>query len=118
MRASGTDATGADYQGCKIQINTSGATSSIGDANAPYLAITELDAGTTGTNYSAFIDIINPFAASRTTMFMSNTSIVSNGAFQSVVGGNTHTLATSYDGFTVYSSAGTFSGNIKVYGYK
>jgi hypothetical protein len=118
MRASGTDATGGDYQGCKIQINTSGSISSIADASAAFLAVTELDAGTAGTGYSAFIDMINPFVASVTTMFMNNTSIVSTGAFQSIVGGNTHNVATSYDGFTIYSSAGTFSGDIRVYGYK
>lgn len=116
LRAAGTDSV-ASYYGMKLTVNTAGSVGSYGDANAQYLAIVTTDSAATSTNYSAFIDIIDPFKTSSTTLFMNNTGLDNAGNSMSYFGGNAHYVSTSYDGFTIYASTGTFSGNIRVYGY-
>lgn len=116
LRASGTNST-VSYYGMKLQVNTAGGVGSYGDNGANWIGMFDMDSGATSTLYSSFTDIINPFVNTKTTFFMNNTNVDGGGNPKSVFGGNFHDVSASYDGFHIYSTAGTFSGNIRVYGY-
>jgi hypothetical protein len=69
-------------------------------------------------DYSSSIiwDIIEPFkAASRTNYFGNYTAVASTNNEMGIVNGF-HTITDSYDGFSF--SCGTFTGTIRVYGYR
>jgi hypothetical protein len=108
----GTDATGTNYNYAGYY---GGNTS----------AITRINGATT----DAFF-IINPVSGAREfiTMDITNANVavptrIICDAWQGTAQdrfslGCSHSLSTSYDGFTFYTSAGTLSGTISVYGYK
>lgn len=116
LRASGSDNT-SSYYGMKCSINASGTVAAYGDNNSSFVVVTGLDAGNTITSYHTFTDIINPFVNNRTTFSMNNVGHDPDGTILAVMGGNFHNVSQSFDGFTIYASAGTFSGTIRVYGY-
>jgi len=60
--------------------------------------------------------IWRPFAAEKTS-FWNNTAATASNAYLSIRTG-THNQATSYDGFTIYQASGTFSGTLRIYGYR
>lgn len=117
LRVNGTDST-SSYFGTKISVNDSGTVGAYGDVNASALAMFSIDSANTGTVYSIFTDLINPFATSVTTFFMNNNGVSNAGTFNAYIGGGYHNVSTSYDGFTIYPEAGTVSGTVRVYGMK
>ena len=72
----------------------------------------------TGTNFnSAYLQINKPFLTRFTTMH--NSLVASDGSnLFSQVGGASHSVATSFDAINLFTTTGTFSGEIAVYGYR
>ena len=110
MRASGTDASGANYMGnwwsfANTATNRFWSTST----SAPELF----------DNYAnyAIIDIFEPNNAAFTSVYStaSNYGSGNNAAFNP--GAGTHGLANAYDGITFTRSAGNFGSTIQIYGY-
>jgi hypothetical protein len=109
MRLSGTDASGAGtYRRQRWAVS---------DATFLYEATTDTSFSNIGYIRTArgesVIDLFNPAKAE-------NTNLISSGGtfnFITSISGD-HNVATAYDGFTIYPSTGTFTGIVRVYGYK
>jgi hypothetical protein len=106
MRVSGTDATGSNY-------STFGRNMGAVDPNINATSETSFEVGPISSTLGGggYIWLYNPFAATATTF----TAAMTRHNLMLVTGGP-HTLNTSYDSFTIFPTAGTFSGNISVYG--
>jgi len=100
------------YYNANAGVTYAGAAFVGGASNAANWA--SLGSGFVGNGLQANIELQNPFAAKYTFMQASALSLV----FATPVIGY-HGLATSYSGFTISASTGTFTGGtIAVYGYK
>lgn len=74
--------------------------------------------GNDTTLSSISIDVLKPFAAKKTTM--NGTSVGLTTGFSNVAGHALNSLfdaATSFDGFSIYPSASTVNGVVRIYGY-
>lgn len=65
-------------------------------------------------NAYGVLDVSNPFAAAQSSYICISQDPVSNAGLDFRCGNNTN--ATSYDGISLFTSSGTFSGSIRVYG--
>ena len=109
LRASGTDSTTNYY--AKLIYSRFDATTVNGDA-----VINNGDnwwAGMGSTTRGISLDIFNPFEAVPTRV-----SNVTGDNNHGSAGGAYHSASTSYDGLTLYPTAGTMSGICRIYGYK
>lgn len=71
----------------------------------------------TGSSRSSHIlEVINPFLSQPTQVFSRN--YISDGNGYVKYGGSQFDTTTSFDGITFYLGSGTFSGTIRIYGYK
>ena len=112
LRNNTTDETGSTYGWNRIYATDSGAlTKDASWYNTYWLA------GSVGELVShGIVDILGPFKSSKTTM-------TSNYLYQRTANAETgwvtgsHTLATSYNGFSFVLPSGTFSGTFRIYGY-
>lgn len=109
MRLSGTDNTSASYQRhgyvggtAASNVNTSGATS------------WDMVGLSTGTHSSFSYDIFWPAVAAQTSMIGANYDA---SGYWAGISAN-HSVATAYDGFTLYVGSGNFTGQIRVFGYR
>jgi hypothetical protein len=64
------------------------------------------------------LDVFNPFAAGVTTANFACSSYSTNSGFQTSNGGHIHYAAGSADGFQIYTSGTSWTGTIRVYGYR
>jgi hypothetical protein len=107
LRASGTDATGSNYnyQNWYFQ----GASGNGGAGSNTSMRIST----SSTTDGIVQLELANPFATAVTNLF-------GTGGYYGGVDMNAgyHTLSTSYDGCTLFPGSGTFSGTIRVFGYK
>jgi hypothetical protein len=114
MRVGGSDATGSNYS---FFNESSGVNASGYDQNST--GTTQLTAGRFGSagTGSLFIDVFRPNDAVTTTFQSQN---IANGTTTIFVqsGGGSHSLTTAYDGFTLYPASSTFTGTLRVYGYR
>jgi len=110
LRASGSDASGSNYNRQSLQGLSSTASAFASASNTlGYLNINQH----TGLIQTS-VDIFGPQVAAATGF-----SIVTYSAKPAVeVTGTEHTLSTAYDGITIFASTGTITGSIFVYGYK
>jgi hypothetical protein len=108
MRVGGVDASSGVYSNQLLQ-----ATSTTVSANRSVSATTGTLTGTTaGDPIFKVLDVSNPFAAA-------NTQISITGFYDGPIidiRAAQHNAATSYDGITFIASAGTFTGDIRIYG--
>ena len=110
FRANGTDATGSNYNVQEIRAQGSSI------VTERYANSTVGEFANTFTSKMAVEAIIfNPFGAN-STVYMSNVVNQNEGARAYQYFGG-HTLTTSYDGFTLFTSSGTITGIVSVYGY-
>ena len=109
LRASGTDETGSNYtlQTLKIRNLTQDGS---GETTDKFRISAD---GATGTHLFNMY-VYDPFLASPTGM-QANYFSTLPGLGQT---GGRHSLSTSYDSMTFIANTGTFTGTIKVYGYK
>ncbi len=120
MRASGTDATGANYSQGGIYNYSSGAT--VGGLNATGLTSfgmggsgTVFNSGAPARTFFAF-EMADPFIASET-IFNVAASLQDTAGFRCTVQSGLHDLTTSYDSATFFTGAGTMTGVVSVYGF-
>jgi hypothetical protein len=82
-------------------------------------AVDRVHAGESGTLASVTtILVTEPFAASPTRIRTEGFGIASTSVFLWTNGIAQHSASTSYDGFVITTSAGTFTGDIRVYGLR
>jgi len=115
MRASGTDASGSSTY--KRYLGYGSSAPALGTAfssNGSTVFILTTEASDTGTN----VQVYKPFEAVRTKITHLSAWDVPSGNTGIGFGSSIHTLANSYDGFTVFLDSGTFTGTIRVYGYR
>lgn len=112
MRVSGSDSTASNYTTQQIR----GADTSISGTRFPDTSFYPGYCTYSSTN----IDIYSPFATGYTQFEAQNTlsTAVSTSAIQYWISGGFYAATTSFDGFTVYPNAGSFTGTIRVYGYQ
>jgi len=101
LRAAGTDDSGANYAWTNDGTNLTGQTSTI-------ISINEALYG------AAQGDIFGP-ALARSTVGISSARRPNTSTRQTSWN---HSLATAYDGMTLYTSTGTMTGTLRVYGYR
>jgi hypothetical protein len=111
FRVSGSDASGANYNFTNTTITSTVAASS-------QVNQTSINCGYLRADHrSSFIfEIARPFLAEKTRIIINGTRTFD--AVQGFIGNGEHQLTTSYTGFTLIASTGTFvSGQVSVYGY-
>lgn len=113
LRAAGTDnSTNYAFSYLYSTNTTSGRTYNSGQTSLPIGSV----AGTYKASMLT-LDVINPFLAIETSMHTvgSGWGTTANIVY---MGAATHLVSTSYDGFSINPSSGTFTGTIRVYGYR
>ena len=114
LRASGTDSSASYYAVAVDPVYSSGAYSSRTANNAASVVMPITQVQTTD-RAGGTIFIQQPFAAQTTTFQFSGQDAVTNRGINN--GSGYHNVSSSYDGFSLILSTGTFSGGtIKVYG--
>jgi hypothetical protein len=109
MRASGTDATGADYTSQRIFADGSSVSANrTSTGRFGYVSATQRSGDT--------IYLYGPFLAQPTATRSINVAGRSSAAIADLA--TTHSLSTSYDGITLYPAAGNFSGALTVMGVR
>ena len=109
MRSSGTDATGSNYT---YQSLLAGGTSVSGSRATTISAV--MGAAYATQRAGAIHFMYGPFLTQPTAMRCVTAADASSAYIYDHA--NTHSLSTSYDGFTAYLDAGTFTGLLGVYG--
>jgi hypothetical protein len=112
MRAAGTDASGASTYGFSLlQSATSGAWLNL-DFSATSNSLTCGYKHAT-LRSSESLDLYAPFLAEQT-------AVVVSGQYGVIpfVGGGSHNVSTSYDGFSLICATGDVTGSLRVYGYR
>lgn len=110
-RLSGTDTT-TNYRWTRVEASTqpSGPGNEQGNSDL-FVDLTFME-----TAGSAVIDIIGPQLAQRTFCSYQSARL---GTYLYTVGGvGVQTDSTQFDGLTIYRASGTFTGTVRVYGYK
>ena len=112
---------GADNSTSNYYLMRSGADAGGSSENQCHSAAAQLNYlayGNDTTLSSISIDVLKPFAAKKTTM--NGTSVGLTTGFSNVAGHALNSLfdaATSFDGFSIYPSASTLNGVVRIYGY-
>lgn len=121
LRVSGTDSTGTNYSGSGIYNYSNSAT--VGGLN--FTGATMFTLGGSGTILNSAAPARNLFSLEFGRPFIASETIINNvssiqdtGGFRNTMQGFLHDAATSYDGFTLYTSTGTVTGTVRVYGYR
>jgi hypothetical protein len=112
LRASGTDATGADYYWGLAITNTAASSIPAGGSAATSFRLCNTVAAARGF---VTLQISNPFLT-KVTMFNSTFVGEFSGNIAGGAGGGMHIPATSYDGFSLLAS-NNHSGTVTIYGY-
>lgn len=114
LRAAGADNSAAEYTYSFFQNRNDNITQTNGSVSGTSFWIAPLDA--TNCASSAFIDVFSPALNAATKCQVSGSGRVSTFHWASRGGGST-TVATQYDGLTLYPTTGTMTGTVYVYGY-
>jgi hypothetical protein len=117
LRASGTDASGANYDRMGLQTQNTANTLTAMNQNAQTtLGLFIIDnANPTFTGYS--LDIIGPQLARVTNILAQGTQVESGLVYHRSVGG-THSLSNAYDGFSLINAGSVnFAATVSIYGY-
>ena len=114
MRNGGTDDTTNNYRWAMNYISAaSGAIGNQDFGNTLTYGAIGWNVGASGQYQGTSCDVFNPFAAQITSISGNGT-----GSTNGMLFFNTHYVASSFDGFTVYPSGGNVTGSIRVYGYQ
>jgi hypothetical protein len=111
LRASGTDASGANYTFYQFR-GSGGATVTSPNVNQTWHQMDPVG-GVGPKTFDLLLFRPNLAATTLTQIVCGNLSTAGVGLFSGV-----HSLTTAYDGFTVHAATGTITGTIKVYGLK
>jgi hypothetical protein len=119
LRASGVDATGANYSGTTVRASGSSiAVNNNGDGvTAKTMFTIGMDPGHVQPHFS--MDLISPNLASNTYGHFVGQAAEPGAYGRTAVYGDFHQESSmQFDGFTVYPSTGTITGSLRVYGYR
>jgi hypothetical protein len=111
---SGTPTTGNTYEGAELYANNGVSPSNYAGGASDRQHC--FDSGTlsgTGTLY-----VFDPFLAAPTRLQWHTFGYSSTTSFQNTQGNTRHSASTSYDGFVISVTGGTFTGDIRVYGLR
>jgi hypothetical protein len=113
LRVGGSDNTANNYNWARF-VYYNGGSGAVGATDSSF----EINGATAFTNFHAAIDMIDPQRTSATQF--SGSSLVNQNGNLALVGnsGGVMTVTTSYTGFTLFVTSGTFSGTIEVFGYQ
>lgn len=114
LRVSGADDTGTNYDRQLIEAYGTSLSSSRG-VYSSFEAVSRLN--TSDINYGN-IRIFGPNRAAVTNVTVHDNAGATGANAGIFVASYSHRLATAYTGFTIYPNTGTFSGTVRVYGYK
>jgi hypothetical protein len=116
LRASGTDATGADYIFDGTRAYPSSVTYFGGSLSSFQLHnISSVNAN----NASHVFTLFNPAVANRTQIHSKGHGYTSvSFGTNSIHMSGSHGLSTAYDGFTLFVTSGNIAGTVKIYGYQ
>lgn len=115
VRSAGTDASSAYYRmGLQSLSNTNG----YQWWNSENASFIYLMATAYSNKYAASIDIHSPNIANWTQFVWQAQGQQAGGTLNGVQATGTHATAAAYDGFSLFGTSGTISGNVKVYGYR
>lgn len=114
MRLAGTDATAGQYENVYFYAYGPSSTG-VGSATSA----TTGEIATTSADGLVSIDLAWPFVARNSMAYINRASAqTSVGRTVITMGAFRHTVATAYDGFTLFPNGGTATGSVSVYGYK
>ena len=113
-RASGTDYTTTNYYSGGFRTRVNGTTATWNDSAADYSVFTYLAGSTLN---SIAVNISDPYIAAQSAHHGTVTGSDATTQFAAVMGGYLDTTSL-YDGFTLYTSSGTMTGTIRIYGYQ
>ena len=113
LRVSGTDASGTSTY--NFQYIDGSNTSITGARTSDNTFFIGTSSNTSSMLQSVKINLYDAFKASPTAIQSENQSNISSGYLR--FSGGSHTVSTSYDGFTIYPGSGNLTGNIEVFGY-
>jgi hypothetical protein len=71
-----------------------------------------------GTYCTSNLDMFNPYEQTQKNFTLVGSLLGNDGTFYGLSGGGHTTSTSSYDGFTYSIASGTFTGKVKVYGYR
>ena len=111
LRVSGTDNSGASYTTRRVIFDGT----VTGTSQAATTSALVMIAGNNGGQSS--IDITSPFIATPTFFSLVSTARGASDFNVNTLGGY-HDQSVSYDGITLFPASGTFTGTVRVYGYK
>jgi len=110
MRATGSDNTAGSYRWQLMYRNEAGTLAGVGNNGGTSFQLTE---GAAARRNASSIELFEPASAQETSMISLNRQY---DAVVSSVG--TFTASNQFDGFTVFVASGTFTGTLRVYGYR
>ena len=113
LRLSGTDATGTDYNQQYLQAQNT----TVAAARNTSQTSTQVMAQSITENI-AIIDVFSPALATPTTYQSVNPRNANSTTPDQFFFAGGHNVSTAYDGFTLFMSSGTFTGTLRVYGYR
>jgi type IV secretory pathway TrbL component len=115
LRVAGSDVTTSSYVRGLLSVRSSGATFTFSDTGATNFGINNVNSPAQG-RASGVLDFDSPFISSQTTISGHSVGHDTTSVFFSISGFQ-HTTAASYTGLTFFPSAGTFLGEVQVFGY-
>ena len=117
LRASSTDSTASVYgRSGYYNLNNSTTVTGAGNSGQTSWNLGSVDPANP-YYHNVNLDIYNVFLAQPTTINFASTNQSSGNPFFGFHGAYLHTASTSYDGFTIFTDAGTMTGTVRVYGY-
>jgi hypothetical protein len=114
LRASGTDSS-TTYANWIMGVTSANAANNIVNNSATSAIINQSDSTETGPKTTSLF-LFSPFKAQHTFGHLQSTGISQSGQYIALAGSIAHLTATSYDGFTLSRTGGTFTGSVSVYG--
>jgi hypothetical protein len=114
LRVSGTDASGTSTYNFQYIDGSNTSITGARDSSAYHLIGTS--SSTASMLQSSKVHLYDVFKASPTAIQAENQSNISSGYLR--FSGGSHTVSTSYDGFTIYPGSGNLTGIVSVYGYR
>jgi hypothetical protein len=116
FRVAGADNSTSNYSNALYNYTSSGGGGGQTADNA--VSYARVDAGFTGTDGVTFLTIFNPFATQKTSIITRTEGFgSSNPILTTSFGGNVFNATTSFTGFSLIRSSGTFTGSVSVYGF-
>lgn len=113
LRTTGTDNANANYDNSYLY----GGTASANKSSNAQTSFNQLDSGAANDNGSYTFDVMQPFIAAPTGIVGGREFIFSGAHYCAIYAGR-FTASTSFDGFSLISSAGTITGTVRVYQYR